>query len=137
MTPARSSSGSGSALPFSSGADTRTNIELARVLLALGRPQEAVAILQPAFRGELESSNLSVTHTELHELLGRVWEEAGRPDSAAVHYQRVLESWRNADPELHARRDTVSARLERLGIATSRLAAPIERSEESPSEGEY
>jgi DNA-binding SARP family transcriptional activator/Flp pilus assembly protein TadD len=95
---------------------TRTNLELARVLLAARRPREAVAILQPAFRGLLESSNLYVTHTELHEYLGRAWEAAGRPDSAAVHYRWVLDAWRSADPELHARRDSVRTRLSALGV---------------------
>lgn len=90
---------------------TRTNLELARVLIALGRPREAVSILQPAFRGPLEASSLYVTHTELHELLGHAWEAAGRPDSATVHYRRVLDAWHGADPEFHERRDSVRARL--------------------------
>lgn len=93
---------------------TRTNLELARVLLELGRPREAVSILQPALRGPLEASSLYVTRTELHELLGRAWETAGEPDSAAVHYQRVLDAWRSADPEFHACRDSVRGRLSAL-----------------------
>ena len=40
---------------------TRTNYELARALLRLGRPAEAVDALQPALRGSVESSNLYVT----------------------------------------------------------------------------
>lgn len=90
---------------------TRTNYELARVLLDLGRPREAVAVLQPAFRGPLEASNLYVTHTELHALLGRAWEALGRPDSAAHHYRRVVHAWQSADPELRPRRDSIRARL--------------------------
>jgi hypothetical protein len=96
---------------------TRTNLELARVLLELGRSREAVAVLQPALRGPLDASGLFVTHTVLRELLGYAWDAAGRPDSAGVHYRRVLESWRKADPELQARRDSVSARLAALGLA--------------------
>ncbi len=53
------------------GGYTRTNLELGRTLLGLGRPQEAIAILAPALRGALEASNLYVTHTELHELLAQ------------------------------------------------------------------
>jgi tetratricopeptide (TPR) repeat protein len=93
---------------------TRTNLELARVLLGLGRPREAVSILQPAFRGPLEASSLYVTRTELHALLGRAWDAAGQPDSATVHYQWVLDAWRGADRDLHARRDSVAARLRAL-----------------------
>jgi tetratricopeptide (TPR) repeat protein len=90
---------------------TRTNLELARTYIALHRPHDAVAILQPAFRGPLEASNLYVTRTELHALLGRAWEAAGRGDSAAAHYRRVLHAWRAADARLHPRRDSIRARL--------------------------
>jgi DNA-binding SARP family transcriptional activator/tetratricopeptide (TPR) repeat protein len=93
---------------------TRTNVELARLLLELERPREAVAILQSALRGSLEASNLYVTHTDVHELLGRAWEAAGRPDSALHHYQRVLAAWRAADPELAGRRAVVAARVAAL-----------------------
>ena len=93
---------------------TRTNLELARVLIALGRPREAVATLQSALRGELEASNLYVTRTDLHELLGRAWQAAGQPDSAAVHYRRVLDAWHDADPVFHARRDSVRAQLGKM-----------------------
>jgi DNA-binding SARP family transcriptional activator/tetratricopeptide (TPR) repeat protein len=94
---------------------TRTNLELARVLLELGRPREAVPVLQPAFRGPTEASNLYVTRTELHTLLGRAWEAAGEPDSAATHYRQVLHAWRDADSALHTRRDSVRTRLHSLG----------------------
>jgi serine/threonine protein kinase/tetratricopeptide (TPR) repeat protein len=64
---------------------TRTNAELARALLRTGRPGEAVAALQPAFRGSLEVNNSYITHTALHRLLAQAWRAAGKPDSAAVH----------------------------------------------------
>ena len=48
---------------------TRVNYELARSLLGLRRPREAVAALQPALRGDIEAGNFYVAHTELHELL--------------------------------------------------------------------
>jgi hypothetical protein len=88
---------------------------MARSLLALGRPREAAAILQPALRGVLEASNLYVTHTELHALLGRAWDAAGAPDSAAAHYRWAAAAWRRADPELRPRRDSIAARLAELG----------------------
>ncbi len=68
---------------------TRTNLELARLLLATGRPVEAVRVLQPALRGPLEASNLYVTHRELHELLARAFAAAGVRDSAAAHRRWV------------------------------------------------
>src|SRR4029079_3189611 len=47
---------------------TRVNYELARSLLRLGRPAEAIATLQSALRGELYASCMYVTRSELHEL---------------------------------------------------------------------
>ena len=94
---------------------TRTNLELARSLLAQHRPSEAASILRPALRGPLEASNLYVTHTELHELLARACDEAGQLDSAAVHYRWVVNAWRGADPQLRLRREAARRRLAALG----------------------
>ena len=82
---------------------TRTNYELARALMRLGRPAEAVAALQPALRGSVGGSNLYVTRSEIHELLAKAWEAAGRLDSAEVHYRTVAAAWRRADPALRPR----------------------------------
>lgn len=79
-------------------------------------------MLASALRGALDGPNLYVTHTELHELLGRAHEAAGNPDSAAFHYRWVLHAWRNADRQFHARRDTVRARLGALAIALTSTA---------------
>ena len=97
------------------GGYTRTNLELGRSLLRLGRAQDAIAILRAAFRGPLDSSGFYATQTQLHQLLGRAFEAAGHPDSAAVHYRRVLAAWDGADPEFRSPRDSVAARLARLG----------------------
>ena len=94
---------------------TRTNLELARSLLALNRPSEAVAILRPALHGSLDASNLYVTRTELHELLGRAFEAAGRPDSAAAHFRIVVDSWSAGDPPFRVRADSARLRLRALG----------------------
>jgi tetratricopeptide (TPR) repeat protein len=93
---------------------TRTNLELARALLALNRPREAVAILQPALRGAIEANNLYVTRTELHELLARSFELANQRDSAIAHYQRVVAAWSRGDPPFRARADSARARLAAL-----------------------
>lgn len=92
---------------------TRINYELGRVLLELGRPQEAVRVLQPAFRGSLEASNLYITRTELHELLARAWDGAGNRDSARAHWRAVVDAWRGADPEFQARWQAALAALAR------------------------
>jgi DNA-binding SARP family transcriptional activator len=90
---------------------TRTNFELARVLVALGRPTEAVSVLQPALRGAIEASNYYVTRTELHELLARSFQLANQRDSAAAHYRAVIAAWSEGDPPFRARADTARNRL--------------------------
>ncbi len=82
---------------------TRSNAELARALLRLRRPAEAVAVLQPALEGTIEGSSLYVSRTELHELLARAWDAAGNRDSAAVHYAAVERAWAAGDPSFRAR----------------------------------
>jgi DNA-binding SARP family transcriptional activator/tetratricopeptide (TPR) repeat protein len=76
---------------------TRENLELASVLLRLGRSRDAVAFLQPALRGKVDASNFYVTHTEVHALLAQAWDAAGRPDSAAVHHAWVARAWEHGD----------------------------------------
>jgi hypothetical protein len=71
--------------------------------MALGRPQEAVAVLRPALHGGVDGSNTYLTHTELHEAAAQAFALAGRFDSAAAHYQAVERAWRHADPEYAAR----------------------------------
>jgi len=93
---------------------TRTNVELARSLLTLGRADEAVATLQSALRGSLDGSNLYVTRTELHELLARAFEAAGRRDSAIAHYRRVADAWRGGDPAFRTRAETARRKLRAL-----------------------
>lgn len=94
---------------------TRINVELARSLLALQRPMEAIAALRPALRGPLEEPQLVVTRTELHELLGNAFDAAGQRDSAAAHFVTVDRAWRDADPVVSQRRDAVRGRLAAAG----------------------
>jgi tetratricopeptide (TPR) repeat protein len=90
---------------------TRANYELARTLLALNRPSEALYPLQSAFRGDLEAGNLYVTRTELHELLANVFDRLNQPDSAAVHYRAVVNAWFRADPQFTPRLRAAQQRL--------------------------
>jgi DNA-binding SARP family transcriptional activator len=93
---------------------TRSNAELARALLRLGRPAEAVAALQPALRGGVDGANLYVSRTVLHELLAQAWDAAGRPDSAAAHFAMVARSWRGGDPPFRARASAAQSRIAAL-----------------------
>jgi tetratricopeptide (TPR) repeat protein/predicted Ser/Thr protein kinase len=92
----------------------RASLELARLLTEMGRPEEAVGVLQVALRGPIAAGGFHVTRPELHAQLGRAWETAGRPDSATFHYARAAAAWRHADPEFDARRDDVQRRLAAL-----------------------
>jgi tetratricopeptide (TPR) repeat protein len=93
---------------------TRINYELAKCLLRLDRPQEAVGVLQPALRGEVDAANMYMTRTELHELLAQAFDRAGQPDSAAAHYRAVARAWAHADPRFAARREAVQRALTRM-----------------------
>ena len=92
---------------------TRINYEYARCALALGRPRDAIYPLQAALRGGLEGPQLYVTQTELHELLGQVFEAAGMPDSARSHYQYVARMWAGADRDFTDRHRRASEWLTR------------------------
>jgi len=82
---------------------TRINYRLGQDLVASGRAREAIPLVSAALHGGLESTNLYITHTELHELLARAFDAAGLPDSAAIHYRWVAAAWRDADPPYSGR----------------------------------
>ena len=82
---------------------TRENYDLARIYLRLGRPRDAIAVLQPALRGKLDASNFYLTHTEIRELLAQAWDSAGRADSASAHYAWVARAWEHGDPSYAGR----------------------------------
>ncbi len=94
---------------------TRINLELARSLLRLDRPGEAVPVLQAALRGEVDASNLYVTRTELHEVLGEAFERSGDGDSARVHWRAVASALAHADAAFTARRTVAEQAVRRLG----------------------
>jgi len=94
---------------------TRENYDLARALLRLKRPTEAVAVLQPVMRSKLDASNYYVTQTEIRELLAQAWEAAGRADSASVHYAWVARAWEHGDPPYAARAAEARRRVSPAG----------------------
>lgn len=83
-------------------------IERARAALRLGRPREAIALLQ---RLMYSSYHWYYTRTELHETLAEAWAAAGNRDSARAHLQAVERAWRNADPPAQARLAQLRQRL--------------------------
>ena len=83
---------------------TRINYEIAKSLMALRRPTEALVPLQAALRGGIDGSTLYITRTELHELLAQAFAAAGQSDSAARHYREVVRAWERGDPPFQVRR---------------------------------
>jgi len=91
---------------------TRVNMALAAVFMRLGRPREAVTVLQPALRGSIESSNFYVSRTSVHEALAQAWAAVSEPaarDSARAHYALVVNAWKRADPMFAARKAQAEA----------------------------
>ena len=82
---------------------TRTNFELGRLLIELGRAEEAIPLLQAALRNDGQASGLYITYTELHALLARAFAETGPADSARVHRDWALRAWRYADANVRDR----------------------------------
>jgi tetratricopeptide (TPR) repeat protein len=82
---------------------TEINLAMARSLLELGRPAEAIAVLRPAIHGGVDGSNTYTSRTELHEAMAQAFAQAGQRDSAVAHYRTVEQNWRRADPEFSER----------------------------------
>jgi len=99
---------------------SRTDLQRARTLLTLGRPQEAIPILRHPLAGSLEAGNFYTTQTELQELLAQAYDAAGNLDSAAVYYRYVVTAWKGADAQLQPR---VARDRERLAVDERRLRA--------------
>lgn len=101
---------------------TRTNAEMARAYLALGRPADAVRMLRFAYSAPLDAMGRYLTRTEIDYLLAIAFAQAGLPDSSAAHSGRVQLAWRDSDPEVRARLDTLVAltRIRRDSTVSSR-----------------
>ena len=95
----------------------RIYLELARALVAAGRPAEAIRPLIEGLKGPISAVGLYATPTELQELLAVAYERSGQPDSALAQYKAVARAWRNADPQFAARRATVAVRIAALSRA--------------------
>jgi len=54
-----------------------------------------------------------------HQRLGRLYEEMGRPEEAAVEYRRFVEAWEDADPALQPRVEAARERIEQLTASAS------------------
>jgi hypothetical protein len=99
---------------------TRTNVEMAKSLLRLGRYAEAVSILEPATRGSLEASNLYVTYPEIRLLLAQAYAGAGERARAERELDWVRRAWVRADPLLRPQLDLAARTVETTGRQRAR-----------------
>jgi DNA-binding SARP family transcriptional activator/tetratricopeptide (TPR) repeat protein len=97
------------------GGYTRSNVELASVLLERGRAAEAILLLGATLRAPLDGPALYVTRTEVYELLGRAFDEAGQPDVAAIAYRKALAALELGDPAVQPRREALRRRVAGIG----------------------
>jgi tetratricopeptide (TPR) repeat protein len=93
---------------------TRTNVELARVLLRLNRPRQAAYWAEAGLRGPFDGPNSYATQTELAELAAVAWDAAGVRDSAARRYRQVIRNWTNAESTFGTRVERARLRLAML-----------------------
>ena len=101
---------------------SRLVLDRARALLAVGRPRDAIPMLQHALEGSLEGGNFYASRTELQEELARAYDAASMRDSAATYYAYVSRAWRDANPAVQA---AGSTRARSTGQRRSRqVAAP-------------
>jgi DNA-binding SARP family transcriptional activator/tetratricopeptide (TPR) repeat protein len=82
---------------------TRTNIELARVLLAQRRTREAVQVLRETYMGPLDGMARHAPRSELDFWMSRAFAAAGQRDSARVYAAYARHAWGDAGPELQRR----------------------------------
>jgi hypothetical protein len=93
-------------------AQSRERFIQAEALAAQGRDSEA-ATLYRSLSGQGSTSELSyLAPAQLR--LGEIAERQGHADSAAEHYSRVVEMWRNADPPLQPLVREARARLAKV-----------------------
>jgi tetratricopeptide (TPR) repeat protein len=91
-------------------------VAFARLFLAVGQPDSAIA----RYREYVETPsnfNLGLDAIYLapsHEMLGRLYDDRGDPENAALHYAQFVDLWEAADPVLQPRVEAARARLQEI-----------------------
>jgi len=83
-----------------SGASSLTQASLARALVLAGRRVDALEIYRELVNGQPGSWEGHVEWALAHWSLGRLYEEAGETANARAAYLKLLEIWKDADPDL-------------------------------------
>ena len=79
---------------------TRTNVELAKVLMAQKRDREALDMLRLAYAAPLDAMGRYQLRSEVDLFMSVVFRKLGQTDSAAIYDSYVRRAWRDADPEI-------------------------------------
>ena len=82
---------------------TRSNVELARVNMALGKPAQAITTLRAAYREPLDAMGRYAARSELDFQMAKAFQGAGQLDSARVYASYVRAAWVRGDPSFQAR----------------------------------
>jgi eukaryotic-like serine/threonine-protein kinase len=96
------------------------SVELGRAYDLAGRSDDALEHYLRGLEhglvrtGLLWSFNTSLSLAPVHGRVAELLEASGRPTEAAQHYARMLELWRDADPELRPRVEAARRALSRL-----------------------
>ena len=85
-----------------------------------GQADSAIVYLDAYTAAPNEAANTSALYrASSHERLGQLYEAKGNAAKAAEHYQKFIDLWKNADPELQPRVSEAKRRLAKL--------TPVER----------
>jgi DNA-binding SARP family transcriptional activator/TolB-like protein len=82
-------------------------VDQARAQLALGRAADAVKTLRDAYAGPLDAMGRYQPRSDIDYWMAIAFQQAGSADSARVYASYVGHAWRDADPEVRRRLDTL------------------------------
>jgi tetratricopeptide (TPR) repeat protein len=98
--------------------DYQTQYRLALTYLELDRVDDAIAVMERALaRYGPERLFFTDCNVRGYFLLGTAYQRAGRSAEAIEQYQKFVDIWRDADPELSDEVADAKARIERLKSA--------------------
>jgi hypothetical protein len=101
--------------------NARANLGAGDACARAGRFADALASARGILRGPIGAGGFAGTLVEAHEIAARAFDALGSRDSARVHYARVAEAWRAADPALRRRAEQASqARTASVSVAGPR-----------------
>ena len=89
------------------GGWTRSVLELAKVQLTCGRPDDAIVMLREAYAVHPDAMGRYLPRTEVDFWMAIAFRGAGQPDSASVYANHARRAWANADPEVRAMLDRI------------------------------